>query len=241
MKNVVYHMIQINKISNSKKGSESNPTAIVISVILGLVFLAFILIILLDKSKSIKETNAYTECQSLVINVKGVCKSTCDSNEMKYKGLGCPPENNKDAIYCCIDPQKVDTQSGNNDYRFTVFNIGLDPYQISNKICTDNGNYKYTCKNRNIRLKMSVTNTGKYALDIFANPKVGETYPTQGTAVNVKPGETKTLYVTVTLDAYKTYIIKGAAKCNTGICKEKFGNEGIFSINEDQYITITRT
>ncbi len=179
-------------------------------------------------------------CGNSVVG-KGTCKDVCSNDEtVKVKGYGCPPEDNDAAVWCCINPDyKSEDVGGNNDYRFDVFDVGLDPSQITSGKCKEEKSWTYRCTSgTGIKIKMSVTNTGNFPLDIFANPKVGEAYPKQGQAINVKAGDTKVLAVDLNLEAKKSYVIKGAAKCNAGACKTNFGDQGIFKLNDDQYITV---
>ncbi|GIU69250.1 MAG: hypothetical protein KatS3mg002_0486 [Candidatus Woesearchaeota archaeon] len=230
-------MIRKISLSNSKRGN--NGVKVLVGAILAIIFLIFFISQLIKHSKPLDQLKNYTECTSNSLNMKGVCKEKCSPSEMRFNGLGCPPKDNKQAVFCCIDPNNQDeTQSDNPDYKFTVFNIGIDQSQLRGK-CKETDKYTYTCNNpKDITVKMDVTNKGKYDMDIFANPKVGETYPVQGRPVTVKPGETKMLTVNLQLERTKSYIVKGAAKCNTGVCKTVFGDTGVFSINEEQYITI---
>lgn len=220
---------------NSKKGL---TTSTIIKLILGMIVLVVAIIILLNVTSQTKPATTL-DCGNSIVG-KGTCRDVCSASEsVKVKGYGCPPADNADAVYCCIDPNyKSSDVGGDSDYRFEVFDIGLDPSQLNGK-CKETKTWTYTCTSgTNLKVKMSVTNTGNFPLDIFANPKVGETYPKQGTPVNVKAGDTKVLAVDLALESKKSYIIKAAAKCTSTTCKQKFGDQGIFKLNDDQYITV---
>lgn len=169
----------------------------------------------------------------------GGCKPICETGETQLKGHGCEDNDDGTPMYCCIDPNyETQDHGGNADYRFDVFDIGLDDKELKGN-CVQGQGWTYTCKTgKPLKVKMSVSNTGNFPLDVFANPKVGESYPKQGTPLRIARGDTRTLTVDLSLDAKKSYKIYGAAKCNTGECKTQFGDEGIFKLNDMQYITV---
>lgn len=225
--------------SHSKKG-DGNAFWILISIIVGLLLLLFVVFpsigkLILIQLNIISSTNT---CGNTIVG-KGTCKATCSSEEVKIKGYGCEDDDKGTPLYCCINPDyKSEDYGGNNDYGFDVFDVGLDDSNFNSNCVQSASEYTYTCKNGNIKVKMSVTNIGRFSLNIFANPNVEGTYPKQGIAMPVKPGETKLLTVDLSLNAKKSYIIKASAKCNTEVCKDKFGNDGIFRQNDNQYITV---
>lgn len=170
---------------------------------------------------------------------EGACKPTCEPKETQLKGYGCKDNDDGTPMYCCIDPNyEKEDLGGDADYRFDVFDIGLDANELKGN-CVQGQGWTYNCKTgRPLKIKMTVTNTGNFPLDVFANPKVGESYPKQGTPLRFARGETRELTVDLALDSKKSYVIKAAAKCNAGECKTQFGDEGIFKLNNNQYITV---
>lgn len=224
------------KMMNKRGVGESNIGKILLVVILvGIsiyLLYTFVLVHWLDQKDIIS-------CGNSIVG-KGVCKPACETRELKIKGYGCNDNDDGTPIYCCIDTNyETEDYGGNADYMFEVFDIGLDPSQITSGKCREEKLWTYRCTSGSgIKVKMTVTNTGNFPLDIFANPKVGETYPKQGTPLRVAIGTTRVLTVDLNLESKKSYIIKAAAKCNTGACKTNFGDEGIFKLNDDQYITV---
>lgn len=219
-------------VLSSKNGQ---ATSTVIGFVLGAIVLVMAIMLL---SGAFDRTQAATniECGQILDLGQGKCKPTCAQGETRVKGYGCKDNDDGTPIYCCIDPNyKSSDYGGDYDYHFDVFDIGLDDSK-----CVPKANAKdtYTCSGTDVKVKMTVTNTGKYELNIFANPSVDDKYPKQGTAQLIKPGETKNLDVPLTGLSKTTHIIKAAAKCNTGVCKEKFGDEGIFKQKDNQFITV---
>jgi len=222
----------------SLKRGEVEPKNVIIGFILGAIILVLAIIIIVNVNNQTKPATTL-DCGNSIVG-KGTCRDVCTSDEsVKVKGYGCPTADNADAVYCCIDPDYESSDYGGDaDYRFDVFDIGLDPSQLGGK-CKEIKGWTYECTSgQGLKIKMSVTNTGNFPLDIFANPKVGEIYPPPGQPVNVKAGDTKVLAVSLNLDSKKSYIIKAAAKCTSTICKEKFGDQGIFKLNDGQSITV---
>lgn len=219
----------------NKKSQSSDFRKIIISLILLGIFIYLAYYFILSKWLEQKDI---IECGDGIVG-KGICREKCEPEEtVKIQLSACKIDNKQ--LWCCINPYyESEDYGGNSEYRFEVYDIGLDPSQIKNGRCKEGKSWTYTCTGgSNIIVKMTVKNTGNNALDIFANPKVGSTYPKQGTAVNVKPDEEKTLTVSLDLEPKKTYQIWGAAKCNTGACKTEFGDDGIFDLNDEQYITL---
>ncbi|MEM4637546.1 MAG: hypothetical protein QXK76_00800 [Candidatus Woesearchaeota archaeon] len=221
----------------NKKADSSNTLWIVIGIILAIIVLGIGIVITIKTIETLNKQKDIVECNSIV--GKGVCREKCEPEEsVKIKLSAC--NINDKQLWCCINPYyESEDYGGNAEYRFEVYDIGIDPSQIKSGRCKEGKSWTYTCTGgSNIIVKMTVKNTGTHALDIFANPKVGSVYPKQGTAVNVKPDEEKILTISLDLEPKKTYQIWGAAKCNTGACKTEFGDEGIFDLNDEQYITL---
>lgn len=223
-------------MNNAKKG-EVEPKNVVIGFIISAIVLIIAIVFLVNINNKTEAATRF-DCGNQLIGM-GSCNPSCEKGEVKVKGYGCEDNADGTPIYCCVDPNyEPEDKGGDTDYRFDVYDIGLDPAELKGN-CVQSQGWTYNCKTgKPLKVTMSVTNTGNFPIDVFANPKVGESYPKQGQAKNFKPGENKTLTVDLSLDSKKSYVIKAAAKCNTGECKTKFGDQGIFRQNDMQYITV---
>lgn len=175
-----------------------------------------------------------TNCGNTIVG-KGACKDVCEKGEIKLAGYGCSKDDSK--LYCCIDPDyESEDYGGNSDYRFAVFDIGIDDSSLKGNCVKQPDVYVYDCSKTTVKVKMTVTNTGKNDMTIYANPKASTTF-FDGESQIFKPSETKTLTADLKLESKKTYVVKAAAKCNTGACIDNFP-DGVFTLNDDQWITI---
>ncbi|MGV8150594.1 MAG: hypothetical protein ACP5NV_02595 [Candidatus Woesearchaeota archaeon] len=213
----------------------------ILALIIFLLLLVWFILGPYQKMRSTSEIpGQLTGCSvKLYPGIKGTCRETCEPSEtLKFEGNGCPPQNDKKAVNCCIDPNYQSPDVGGDEYyNFEVVDIGLDAAQLNGN-CKETSDNTYTCTSGKITVKMEVTNTGDFDLFVFANPKVGESYPNQGQAILIPKKNSKTLTANLDLEQSKSYKIYGAAKCDDTICKEKFGDEGIFRLNDYQYITV---
>ena len=225
---------------------------------ISLVILAAIWMFLVHGSLLTLKTT--TTCGTLM-GFKGECRISCDAYlETEYPGGGCKGQTSK----CCVRKEEnmadvilPSGYGGSEDYDFKVVSIAVKSLPSGCTPANNNVENSYVCvpdKRYTIPIEITVQNVNK-ALEVYADPVIvingngdniiKSTYTGTAKASLSTAGQTGTVTTNIEISssdakANDYWEIYPYAKCITNNCKAtNAGSEGILSMNEKEFVTIT--